>query len=79
MPSTLEQPEIDLGNQPSEGFVSEDARRAAETRRTVRERHRQALNLQRESILSQRCSKPMRRVALEGALAQIEAEIQALK
>ena len=38
----------------------------------------QALNLQKENILSQRTSNPNRRVALEAALAQIEAQINAL-
>jgi hypothetical protein len=74
MAHTLEQPEVDLGN----GFVSEDARRLAEQHRTVRERHKQELNLQRENILSQKTSHPARREALENALAQIEAEIRAM-
>ena len=38
----------------------------------------QSLNLQRENILSQRTSNAGRRAALEAALAQIEAQIQAL-
>ena len=38
----------------------------------------QALNLQKENILSQRTSNPGRRAALEAALAQIEAQIEAL-
>ncbi len=73
MAKTLEQPEIDPA-----GFVSEDARRLAQQRHAEQERHRQALNLQRENILSQRTSSPARRTALEAALAQIEAEIQAM-
>ena len=63
---------------PSDGFVSEDARRAAELERTDKERHKQALHLQRENILSQKTSHPARRTALEAALAQIEAQIAAL-
>jgi hypothetical protein len=74
MAHILEQPEVDFDN----GFVSEDARRIAEKHRTVRERHKQELNLQRENILSQKTSHPARREALENALAQIEAEIQAM-
>jgi hypothetical protein len=74
MANTLEQPEVDFDN----GFVSEDARRVAEQHRTVKERQKQALNLQRENILSQHCSNPMRRVALKDALAQIESQIQAM-
>ena len=73
MANTLQQPEVDPA-----GFVSEDARRLAQQRHAEQERHRQALNLQRENILSQRTSNPARRTALEAALAQIEAEIQAM-
>jgi hypothetical protein len=43
-----------------------------------RARQLQALNLQKENILSQRTSNPGRRAALEAALAHIEAQIQAL-
>jgi hypothetical protein len=74
MASTLQQPEVDPGN----GFVSEDARRIADKHRTEREREKQALNLKRENILSQRTSNPDRRTALEAALKQIEAQIQAM-
>jgi hypothetical protein len=61
-----------------DGLVTEEERRAADQKRAARERHRQALNLQRESILSQRTSNPGRRAALEAALAQVEAQIQAM-
>jgi hypothetical protein len=74
MASTLQQPEVDPGN----GFVSEEARRIADKRRTEREREMQALNLKRENILSQRTSNPDRRTALEAALKQIEAAIKAM-
>jgi hypothetical protein len=74
MANALEQPAASAGNE----FVSEDQRRAADLARTVKERHRQALDLQRENILSQRTSSPARRAALEAALAQIEAQINAL-
>ena len=74
MANTLQQPEVDPGNE----FVSEDARRAADQVRTVKERQMQALNLQRENILSQRTSNPARRAALEAALAQIEGQIEAM-
>jgi hypothetical protein len=60
------------------GFVSEDQRRAADKVRTVKERQKQALVLQRENILSQRTSSPARRSALEAALAHVESQIQAL-
>jgi hypothetical protein len=74
MANTLEQPEVD----PGASFVSEDARRLAQQRHAEIERQRQALNLQRENILSQRTSNPARRTALEAALTQIEGQIQAM-
>jgi hypothetical protein len=74
MAKTLQQPEVD----PNDGFISEDARRIAEQHRTERERQKQALNLQRENILSQKTSHPARRAALEAALTQIEGQIQAM-
>jgi hypothetical protein len=43
--------------------------------RTDRAREIQALNLQRENILSQKTSHPARRAALEAALAQVEKQI----
>jgi hypothetical protein len=63
---------------PANGFNAEEARRVAEAERTRRARQKQALNLQKENILSQRTSSPARRQALEAALAQIEAEIAKL-
>ena len=74
MANALQQPEVDPGN----GFESEDARRLAAQHRAVREREKQALNLQRENILSQKTSHPARRAALEAALAQIEGQISAM-
>ena len=74
MANALQQPEVQAGNE----FVSEDQRRAADQVRTVKERQKQALNLQRENILSQKTSHPARREALENALAQIEAQIHAM-
>ncbi len=71
MASALQQPEVAL----NDDFVNEDARRLAEQVRTGRERQKQMLNLQRESILSQKTSQPARRNALEAALAQIEGQI----
>jgi len=74
MANALQQPEIDPGKE----FESEDARRIKDKHRTERERQKQALNLQRENILSQKTSHPARRAALEAALAQIEAQISAM-
>jgi hypothetical protein len=46
--------------------------------RAKRERQKQELDLQRERILSERTSSPVRRAALEAALADIEARITQL-
>jgi hypothetical protein len=73
MANTLQQPEVEIG-----GTAKEEARRLAEQVRTDRAREIQALNLQRENILSQRTSSPARRAALEAALAQVEAQIAKL-
>jgi len=74
MANAMEVPVADSSNK----MVTEEERRAAELQRTTRERQLQALNLQRENILSQRTSNPGRRAALEAALAHIEAQIQAM-
>jgi hypothetical protein len=50
----------------------------ASQERAARERHRQALNLQRENILSQRTSNPVRRQALEAALEEIETQLASI-
>lgn len=55
-----------------------DQQRMASQERAARERHRQALNLQRENILSQRTSNPARRQALEAALEEIEAQLASI-
>ncbi len=74
MANGLQQSEVDAG----EAYENEEARRISEQHRTERERHKQMLNLQRESVLSQKTSNPARRAALEAALVQIEAQIEAL-
>lgn len=63
---------------PSE-LVTEDQRREAELRRAATSRQRQSLHLQREHILSQRTSNPVRRAALEAALSQVESQLAALE
>lgn len=60
------------------GFPGDNGKHAAELERQQKARQRQALDLQRENILSQRTSNPARRAALASALAQIEAQIQEL-
>lgn len=75
MANATEQPEASYKNgNPS----SEEVRRLAAQDRAQRERQRQALNLQREHILSQRTSHPARRASLEAALAQIESQLNAI-
>lgn len=59
-------------------YENADARRTTQHERAQRERQMQALQLQRENILSQRTSNPGRRAALEAALEQIEAQIAKL-
>lgn len=46
--------------------------------KVARELERQGLELQRERILDERTSSPIRRKALEAALAEIEAKLAAL-
>ncbi len=75
MASVAQHPEPKSGN----GFVSEEARRLAALKHAARERQKQALQLQRENILSQKTSSPDRRAALEAALAQIESQLAAIE
>jgi hypothetical protein len=58
--------------------LNDEERRIAAHDRAVKERKKQALNLQRENILSQRTSNPARRAALEAALTEIETQIAAI-
>jgi hypothetical protein len=67
-----------LAGDPGNGFVSEEAKRLVEQVRTKKARQLQALQLQRENILSQRTSNPSRRAALEAALTQIEGQIETI-
>lgn len=53
--------------------VSRDPKIAAA--QAVRTRERQALELQRDRILDERTSSPIRRKALEAALTEIEAKL----
>jgi len=55
-----------------------DATKRNGLERAKRERQRQELDLQRERILSERTSSPVRRAALEAALADIESRIALL-
>ncbi len=64
---------------PGEVLMTEAERRVAADQRAANERRKQALNLQRENILSQRTSNASRRAALSAALSEIEAQIDALE
>jgi hypothetical protein len=75
MASAAQQPEVISGN----GFVSEEARRLAALKHAAKERQKQALQLQRENILSQKTSNAARRAALEAALTQIESQLAAIE
>jgi hypothetical protein len=55
-----------------------DAAKRNGVERATRERQRQELDLQRERVLSERTSSPVRRAALEAALADIEARLARL-
>ena len=57
---------------------SAEGRRKNDLERAQRERQRQELDLQRERILSERTSSPVRRAALEAALADIESRLALL-
>jgi hypothetical protein len=73
MGSALENGELSLDDD-----ATDEDRRIARLHRAEQARQRQALGLQRENILSQRTSHPARRMALEAALKQIEAQLAAL-
>jgi hypothetical protein len=55
--------------------ASEENKRAIANHLAEVERKRQGLALMRENILSQKTRSPQRRMALQAALASIEAEI----
>ena len=55
-----------------------DAQKRSGEERAKRERQKQELELQRERILSSRTSSPVRRAALEAALADIESRLALL-
>jgi hypothetical protein len=61
--------------QQAEAMVPKQAKPSGHASDAEKKRRRQALELQRENILSQRTSSPHRRSALEAALIDIEAEL----
>jgi hypothetical protein len=68
-----QQAEASAPKAPASGLTPEESRAAAERKRRV-----QALEMQRERVLSERTSSPHRRSALELALATIERELEQL-
>jgi hypothetical protein len=58
--------------------ANRDAKTLAHEREAERKRQRQNLELQRERILSERTSSPIRRSALANALADIEEKLSEL-
>ena len=75
---SVEEQMADAAENPVNQTMSDDARRGAVQERAARARQRQELDLQRDYILAQRTSNAGRRAALEAALVQVEAQIQAL-
>jgi len=67
-----------MADRPGNRVISEEARRQAALDQAKQTRKKQALQLQRENILSQRTSSPVRRAALEAALAHVEAQLAEL-
>ncbi|HUX44935.1 MAG TPA: hypothetical protein VMV57_09310 [Terracidiphilus sp.] len=67
-----------MADRPGNRVISEEARRQAALDQAKLTRKKQALQLQRENILSQRTSSPVRRAALEAALAHVEAQLAEL-
>jgi hypothetical protein len=61
-----------------QGRVAPEDNSAAKAAEAERKRKIQALEMQREFVLSQRTSSPHRRSALELALATIERELEVL-
>lgn len=73
--SVEDQVEQQRSSQPS---PQNDTKQREATTAAARQRERQALELQRERILDERTSNPIRRAALEAALNDIEAKLTAL-
>lgn len=74
MASALESPRLETEG----GKSTEEQKRRVQQEKAARERQKQSLNLQKEQILSQRTSSPLRRQALEAALKHIESQLEAL-
>jgi len=64
--------------QQAEAATPKQAKDTGQQQDAERKRQRQALEMQRERILSERTSNPHRRTALENALADIEEKLAEL-
>jgi uncharacterized protein with von Willebrand factor type A (vWA) domain len=64
--------------QQAQAATPKQAKEAGHQDDAARKRERQALEMQRERILSERTSSPHRRSALENALADIEEKLAEL-
>ncbi|HEX3571713.1 MAG TPA: hypothetical protein VHU44_12910 [Acidobacteriaceae bacterium] len=67
-----------MEEQQAEAAAPKQAKDTGHREDAERKRQRQALELQRERILSERTSSPHRRSALENALADIEEKLAEL-
>jgi len=67
-----------VNKQPTNTAASRQDKAVAHAREAERKRQRQALELQRERILSERTASPHRRTALANALADIEEKLAEL-
>jgi len=67
-----------IEEQQAEAASSRQVQETGQQQEAERKRRRQALELQRERILSERTSSPHRRSALENALADIEEKLAEL-
>jgi len=67
-----------VNKQPTKTAASRQDKAVAHAREAERKRKRQALELQRERILSERTASPHRRTALANALADIEEKLAEL-
>jgi hypothetical protein len=64
--------------QTNAGPSTDEARKNTDLEQANRKRQMQELDLQRERILSERTSSPVRRAALQAALADVESRIALL-
>lgn len=70
--------EEQLTDKHSNGETNPEHKRQAEVAKASKAREKQALELQRERILSERTSSPHRRAALHAALADVESRLGVL-